>query len=407
MTTETETVTLAIDGGAPVRATVLPYGKPWLDDDDKRAVLDVLGSDFLTTGPRVAAFEQAFAARVGAAHAVSFSNGTAALHGAMHALGVGPGDEVIVPAMTFVASANCVVYCGGTPVICDVDAATLLIDPASAAARITPRTKAIVAVDYAGQMADYDALRALAARHGLALVADACHSLGATDGHGRRAGNVADLSAFSFHPVKTITTAEGGVVTTGTGSDGDAAAHAARLRAFRGHGIHTDFRQREAAASFAYDMVELGFNYRLSDIHCALGIAQLQKLDAWIARRAHIASSYDAGLAGLPLTPLARRAGHSAWHLYIVQLELDKLRVDRAQVFRALRAEGIGVNVHYIPVHHHSFYRQRFGTKPGQQPNADRAFDRILTLPLFPRMDDRDVQDTIDAVRKVLRAYAA
>lgn len=396
---------LAVDGGPAVRSGVLPYGKPWVDDDDKRAVLEVLGSDFLTTGPKVGAFERAFAATTGAHDAVSFANGTAALHGLMTALDIGPGDEVIVPAMTFVASANAVVYRGGTPVICDVDEATLLIDPASAAAKITARTKAIVAVDYAGQMPDYAALEALAAPKGIAVVADACHSLGAVDARGVRAGQAAKLSAFSFHPVKTITTGEGGVVTTND------AALAKKMRTFRNHGIETDFRQREAAASFTYDMVSLGYNYRLSDVHCALGIAQLAKLDAWVKRRAQIADAYDARFAALalPLRPLARKNGASAWHLYVVQLDLSRLRngIDRAHVFRALRAEGIGVNVHYIPVHHHSFYRERFGTKIGDQPVADWAFERILSLPLFPKMTDADVDDVVTAMHKVLGAYAA
>lgn len=398
----TDRTALAIDGGTAVRDGVLPYGKPWVDEDDKRAVLEVLASDFLTTGPKVGAFEKAFADKTGARDAVSFSNGTAALHGMMTALDIGPGDEVVVPAMTFVASANCVAYRGGTPVICDVDARTLLIDPASAASKITSRTKAIVAVDYAGQMPDYAALEDIASARGqgIAVVADACHSLGAVDGRGKQAGSAARLSAFSFHPVKTITTGEGGVVTT------DDAALAKKMRTFRSHGIETDFRQREAAASFTYDMVSLGYNYRLSDVHCALGITQLAKLDAWVARRALIADAYDARLRGLPLAPLARSEGKSAWHLYVVQLDLDKLRVDRAQVFRALRAEGIGVNVHYIPVHHHSFYRERFGTKPGDQPNADRAFERILSLPLFPKMSDADVDDVVTAMHKVLKAYA-
>jgi perosamine synthetase len=396
-----KTAALAIDGGAPVRSGVLPYGKPWVDEDDKRAVLEVLASDFLTTGPKVGAFEKAFAEKTGAKDAVSFSNGTASLHGLMTALDIGPGDEVIVPAMTFVASANCVAYRGGTPVICDVDPDTLLISAESAASKITPRTKAIVAVDYAGQMPDYAALERLCVERGIAVVADACHSLGAFDARGVQAGRAARMSAFSFHPVKTITTGEGGVVTT------DDPALAKKMRTFRNHGIETDFRQREAAASFSYDMVSLGYNYRLSDVHCALGIAQLAKLDAWVARRASIADAYDARLAGLPMRALARRPGKSAWHLYVVQLDLDKLRVDRAQVFRALRAEGIGVNVHYIPVHHHSFYRERFGAKPGDHPHADRAFDRILSLPLFPKMSDADVDDVVTAMHKVLGAYAA
>lgn len=393
------TTKLAIDGGAPVRAKTLPYGRPTVDDEDKRVVLDVLGSDYLTTGPRVAAFEQAFAARVGAKNAVAVSSGTAALHTALFGLGIQPGDEVIVPTMTFAASANAVAYLGGTPVLCDIDPETLLIDARDAARRVTNKTKAIVSVDFGGQIADDAALLELVRERGLRHVCDACHSVGAVGSSGKSAGTVGDVSAFSFHPVKTITTAEGGMVTTGDD------ALAARMRTFRNHGITTDYRQREATASFEYEMVDLGYNYRLSDLHCALGISQLRKLDGWLTRRATIADRYDAALVDLPLRPLERRKGKSAWHLYVIQLELDRLRVDRAQVFRALRAEGIGVNVHYIPVHHHPFYRQRFPTRAGDLAAADAAFERILTLPLFPTMSDADVDDVVTALTKVLAAY--
>jgi perosamine synthetase len=378
----------------PVRQTVLPYGRQWVDEDDIAAVVDVLRSDWLTTGPRVAEFERAVAEFVGTRAAVAVSNGTAALHAAMYALGVGPGDEVLVPALTFAASANCVVYQGATPVFVDVEPETLLIDPVKADAQITPRTRAIIAVDFAGQPCDYDALHALASRHNLPVVADACHALGGSD-RGRLVGSLATLSTFSFHPVKPIATGEGGMVTT------DDPELARRLRLFRNHGITTDHRQREQTGSWFYEMVDLGYNYRLSDLQCALGLSQLRKLPAWVKRRQAIARRYDAAFATLPaVQPLAVRPEvRHAYHLYVV-----RVGGDRGRVYSQLRAEGIGVNVHYVPVHLHPFYRRRFGTGPGLCPVAEAAYESLLSLPIFPRMSDADVDDVIRSVAGAVSA---
>jgi len=391
---------LAIDGGKPVRKDLLPYGHQWIDEADIQAVTEVLRSDWLTTGPKVGEFEQAFADVVGAKEAVAVNNGTAALHTAIYAAGIKPGDEVIVPPITFDSSANCVVFQGGTPVFVDVDPDTLLIDPARVEAKITPRTKAIIAVDYAGQPCDYDALRAIANQHGLTLVADACHALGGSY-KGQRVGSLADLSAFSFHPVKPITTGEGGMITT------DDAKLAQRMRIFRNHGITTDHRQREQQGSWFYEMVNLGYNYRLTDLQCALGISQLRKLPEWVKRRQEIAKRYDEAFAAIPcVEPLGVRDDVShAYHLYMIRLDLPQLEVTRAKVFSALRAEGIGVNVHYIPVHLHPFYRKRFGTGPGLCPVAEAAYEELITLPIFPRMSHDDVDDVIGAVSKVIEAY--
>jgi perosamine synthetase len=393
---------LAIDGGTPVRATLLPYGRQSIDEREIAAVAAVLRSDWLTTGPKVAEFERALAAAAGAADAVVVSNGTAALHAAMYALRIGPGDEVIVPTMTFAASANGVAFVGGTPVFADVNPDTLLIDPTQVEAKISGQTKAIIAVDYTGQPCEYDRLRAIAEKHGLTLVDDACHAIGGSY-QGRPVGSLAVLNTFSFHPVKHVTTGEGGAIAT------DDAALAGRMRLFRNHGISTDFRQREAAGSWVYNMVDLGFNYRLSDIQCALGITQLAKLPQSVARRQAIAAQYDAAFAELPgLHPLCVRNDVShAYHLYVVRLDLETLRVDRGQALRALRAEGIGVNVHYRPVHLHPFYRDHFGTRPGDCPVAEAAYERLLTLPMFPGMSDTDVQDVITALEKVLSAFRA
>ena len=393
---------LAIDGGTPVRERLLPYGHQSIDDDDIGAVVNVLRSDWLTTGPKVREFERAFASFTGAGEAVAVSSGTAALHAAMHELGIGPGDEVIVPAMTFAASANCVVYQGGTPVFADVEPHTLLIDCRAVEAKINARTRAIIAVDYAGQPCDYDSLRALAARHDLALVADACHSLGASY-KGRPVGTLADLNIFSLHPVKAMTTGEGGMITT----ESFETAHG--MRRFRNHGITSDHFQREQLGSWLYEMVELGFNYRLSDIQCALGLSQLGKLPCWIARRRAIARRYDDAFAQLPaIEPLGvnPEIGH-AYHLYVIQIESGYLSADRAQCFAALRAEGIGVNVHYLPVHLQPFYRESFGARPGLCPHAEAAYEKIISLPIFPAMSDGDVDDVIEAIWKVMGAYGA
>jgi perosamine synthetase len=381
---------------------MLPYGRPFVDESDIQAVAEVLRSGWLTTGPKVAQLERAMAAAAGTREAVALSSGTAALHAAMFALGIGPGDEVVVPAITFVASANCVVFQGGTPRFADVDPGTLLLDPNQAEAALTPRTRAIVAVDYAGQPCDYDALREIARRRGIALVADACHALGGSY-RGRSVGSLAGLSTFSFHPVKVATTGEGGAVTT------DDPALADRVRRFRNHGIKADHHQRARDQSWFYEMVELGYNYRISDIQCALGIGQLAKVSGWIERRWRIARRYDEAFSQSELVrPLQVRPDVShAYHLYVISLALGRLHAGRQAVFAALRAEGIGVNVHYLPVYLHPFYRERFGCKPGLCPAAEDAYQRILSLPIFPGMTDRDVEDVIAAVEKVTRQYMA
>ncbi len=396
----TTSARLALDGGRPIRAAMLPYGRQAIDEADVDAVVTVLRSGWLTTGPAVAEFEAAFAKATGVAEAVALANGTAALHAAAFGAGIASGDEVITTPMTFAATANCVRYQGGTVVFADVRADTLNLDPSAVESLVTPRTKAIIAVDYAGQPCDLDELAAVADRHGLALLEDASHALGATH-RGRRVGGVARMTTFSLHPVKQITTGEGGMVTT------DDREIAARLRAFRSHGITSDFRDRERAGSWLYDMQVLGYNYRLTDLQCALGLSQLPKLDDWVARRRAIAARYTAALAALPAveTPTVLGDREPAWHLYVVRLRLDCLRVDRAQVFRALRAENIGVNVHYVPVPWHSYYAA-LGYRKGSWPVAEAAYARMLTLPIFPTMTDTDVDDVVEAVAKVLGHYA-
>jgi perosamine synthetase len=392
---------LAIDGGTPVRKTLLPYGRQSIGEEDIQAVVAVLRSDWLTTGPKVAEFEEAFAAGVGARHAVSFSSGTAALHGAAFAAGLKPGDEAITTPMTFAATANCVLYQGAAPVFADVSADTLNLDPEHVASQITPRTKVVLAVDYAGHPAELDAIHELAASHGFIVIEDACHALGA-EYKQRRTGSIADMTVFSFHPVKHLATGEGGMVTT------ERADLAETLRRFRNHGISSEARQRQSAGQWHYEMVLLGFNYRLTDIACALGLSQLKKLKANLARRREIAARYTAAFDNLEgvTVPAVRADVTPAWHLYPIRVNLEKLTVDRGQIFRALRAENIGVNVHYIPVHLHPYYRERFGHTAGEYPIAENAYTRLISLPMFHGMSDEDADDVIRSMRKVIHHFA-
>jgi len=392
---------LAILGGVPVRATLLPYGRQAVDEGDIAAVAQALRSDWLTTGPRVGEFEEAFAAAVAAKFAVSFSSGTAALHGAAFVAGLGPGDEAVTTPMTFCATANCVLYQRARPFFADVSADTLNLDPAAAEEKVTGRTKAILPVDYSGHAADLDALMDLAERHGLTVIEDASHALGG-EYRGRRVGSVAHMTTFSLHPVKHVTTGEGGMVTT------QRADLAETLRRFRNHGISSEARERQSAGQWQYEMVMLGMNYRLPDINCALGLSQMKRLDENLARRREIAAAYSARLAGFPglILPTVRADVNPAWHLYAVRVDTAHLTVGRAEIFRALRAENIGVNVHYIPVHLHPYYRERFGYKGGEFPVAEAAYEQLLSLPMFPAMTDADVDDVVRAMGKVLEHYA-
>lgn len=369
----------------------VPYGRQILGDEEVAAVTRVLRSDWLTTGPAVDDFEAAFAGFVGAEHGVAVANGTAALHLCMLAAGIGPGDEVIVTTMTFAASANCARYVGADVVFADVRDDTLTIDPEQVADLVTPRTRAIVAVDYGGTPADIDPLLDIAEAHDLVLIEDACHAPGATY-RGRPVGSLAHLSTFSFHPVKHLTTGEGGMVTT------DDAGLAARLRKLRNHGIETDFRQREEHGTWEYDVSELGFNYRLSDINCALGRAQLERLPAFVTRRRELAARYDDLLAPVssvrrPVVPEDREA---SWHLYPVRVTREPVATLRRAAFEHLRANGIGVNVHYRPVHLHSYYTS-LGFRPGLCPRAEAAYEGLLSLPMWPGLTEDD-QDRVVAL---------
>lgn len=357
---------------------MIPYGRQTIDDDDIAAVVEVLKGDWLTQGPHIAEFEEAVAARVGARHAVAFANGTAALHGATFAAGLGPGDLVVTTPLTFVASANCARYVGAAVDFVDIDPATLNID----LERVPANADAVVAVHYAGLPTDLSRLP----RRPRIVIEDAAQALGAATPDGP-VGSCArsDLCMFSFHPVKSVTTAEGGIVTT----NDDALAE--RMRTFRTIGVH----RKPEVAGWYYEVEELGFNYRLTDVHAALGTSQLRKLDRFVDRRNELAARYRELLADLPveLPPAAPAGSKHAYHLFVLRVP------DRKRVYDELRADGVGTQVHYVPVHHHPIYA---GASSGALPNADAAYERILSIPLFPSLTFDEQDHVVSSLRRAL-----
>lgn len=371
---------------------MIPYGKQTIEQDDIQAVVDVLQSDFLTTGPKIAEFEQTVADYVGAKYAVAISNGTSALHAACFAAGIGPGDEVITTPLTFAASANCVLYCGGTPVFADVDPKTYNIDPEDIRRKITDRTKAIIAVHLAGQPCDMDAIHSIAREHGLIVIEDGAHALGSVY-KGKKVGSMSDMTTFSFHPVKPITTGEGGMIVT------DNEEFYKKMVLFRSHGITRDasMMTRNDGPWF-YQQFDLGYNYRITDIQCALGCSQMKKLDRFLARRKEIVARYNEAFADCDniITPYQLSDTESGWHLYIVQVK----NCDRRQVFEAMREKGIGVNVHYIPVYMHPYY-QEHGYENLHCANAEEIYSHIISLPLYPGLTSEQQDYVIDTLKSL------
>ncbi|MBS4022825.1 MAG: UDP-4-amino-4,6-dideoxy-N-acetyl-beta-L-altrosamine transaminase [Dethiobacter sp.] len=391
---------LAIHGGKPVRENYLQYGRQWLDEKDIQAVADVMRGDYLTTGPTIATFERETAKYVGARHAVAFANGTAALHGACFAAGIGEKDEVITSPLTFAASANCILYQGGTPVFADINVQTYNIEPHAVDALITEKTKAIIPVDFSGLPADIDAIKKIAQKYNLIVIEDAAHALGATY-KGKKVGSLADMTMFSFHPVKHITTGEGGVITT----NNEGYYHT--LLQFRNHGIIKDANKLiNNHGLWYYEMQSLGYNYRITDIQAALGISQLIKLSHFIKIRQDYAEYYNSAFRDIEeiTCPAETLNLFSSRHLYIIRLNLEKLTAGRKEIFHALVKENIGVNVHYIPVYYHPYY-QKLGYSKGLCPNAEKVYEEIITLPLFPAMSRQDLDDVICAVKKVVSHY--
>ncbi|MCJ7790469.1 MAG: UDP-4-amino-4,6-dideoxy-N-acetyl-beta-L-altrosamine transaminase, partial [Candidatus Atribacteria bacterium] len=372
------------------------------DQDDIKAVSEVLQSDWITQGPKVEEFEKNFATYIGARYAVAVNSGTAALHTACFAAGISKGDKVITTPITFVASANCVIYQGGTPVFADIREDTLNIDPEEIKKKITSDTRALIPVDFTGLPVDLEEILQIARKNNLVVIEDASHALGATY-QGKKIGSISDMTIFSFHPVKHITTGEGGMITTNNKK------YYERLKLFRTHGIT---KEKDKLLNYEgpwyYEMQELGYNYRLTDFQCALGLSQLKKIDRIIQRRREIVQKYNSefkDIIEIKIPEINPIDSNPVWHIYIIQLNLDRLKVDRREIFEALRAENIGVNVHYIPVHLQPYYRNKYNFHQGDFPKAENYYLRAITLPIFPKMSEKDVDDVISTVKKIIRYY--
>lgn len=374
----------------------IPYGKHWIDEQDIMAVADTLRGDLLTQGLKIEEFERAIAQYCGAKYGVAVSSGTAALHSAYAVAGISSGDEVIMSPLTFSATASTVVFCAGKPVFADIEEDTLNVDIKEIEKKITNKTKVIAPVDFAGHSCDYDRLLALVKEHNLLMIEDASHALG-SEYHGQRLGFLADMTILSFHPVKHITTGEGGMVLTNNEE------WHGKLKTFRHHGIV----KRPDLAGWYYEIKNLGNNYRITDFQCALGLSQLKKLDNFIKRRREIGARYNEAFQGVEtlIVPKEQEYSKSSYHLYIVQLRLEQLKVGRKEIFDALRERGIGVQVHYMPLHLHPFYAKTFGYKKGDFPKAETYYNRALTLPLYPKMTDEEVERVIIIVKEVIAHY--
>lgn len=392
---------LAIFGGEPVRKNRIFYGKQWIEEDDVEAVRETMLSPYITCGPKVEELEQKLCDITTAKHAIAVSNGTAALHVACLAIGIKPGDEVIVSAITFAASANCVLYCGGTPVFADIRPDTYNIDVEDVKRKITDKTKAIVAVDFTGQAVELDELRKICDEHNLYLIEDGAHSIG-TKYKGRPVGSIADITTFSFHPVKTVTAGEGGACMT---NDDELYR---RMHLFRSHGITRDINEmvNKSDALWYNEQVMLGFNYRMTDFQAALLVSQLGKLEKFSNLRKEVRKKYDAAFKDMPEIFLQESIPESdtTQHLYIIRLNPDKLKCNRREFFDALYAEGTCPQVHYLPVYMHSYY-ESLGYKKGLCPVAEATYDQIMSIPFYAALSDEEVEDTIKAVKKVVEYY--
>lgn len=370
----------------------LSYGRQSIDEDDIQIVIETLRSPFLTQGPKIQQFEQAIANYVGTQYAVAFCNGTAALHAACYAAGIGVGDEVITSPITFVASANCVRYMGGTVVFADIDASTYNINPEEIRKKITPNTKAIIPVDFTGQPAEMDAIMDIACEHNLVVIEDSAHSLGA-EYKGEKVGTQADMTMFSFHPVKPITTAEGGIIVTNNEE------YYRKLQLFRSHGIEqTDFSAEQGG--WYYEMTDLGYNYRMTDLQAALGLSQITKIDTFIQQRREIAAFYTEAFQDIEgiIVPQQLEGTNSGWHLYMLQLD----GISRKFVFEQMRSLNIGVHVHYIPVYWHPYYKE-LGYGRGICPIAEKWYEKALTLPIHPNMTIDDLSIIVSNIKELLK----
>lgn len=393
---------LAILGGRPVRKDLLPYGHQTIDNEDINEVIKVLKSDWLTQGPKVDEFEKEVARYCGVKHAVAFSSGTAALHAATFSCGISKNYEAITTPMTFVADANSILYCGGTVKFADIEDNLPLINPDEVVKNINNKTKAVIPVDYSGHPCNIERINEIAKEQDIIVIEDAAHSFG-SEYKGKKIGSFADITIFSFHPVKNITTGEGGIVVTNNFDLYE------KLLLFRSHGITRNPNNMiKNEGSWYYEMHLLGFNYRITDFQCALGISQIKKIDYFVRKRRKIAQIYDKEFENFEeiKTIIEKQDSKSSYHLYPIQLKLEKLNSNRKSIFDALRSENIGVNVHYIPIHYHPYYQNEFGYKRGDFPNSEKYYETAISLPIFPKMTDKDVSDVVEAVTKVIKHYS-
>jgi UDP-4-amino-4,6-dideoxy-N-acetyl-beta-L-altrosamine transaminase len=380
---------------------LIPYGTQWIDEEDIHSVVEALRSDYLTQGPAVASFEEAICAYTKAKYCVAVANATAGLHIAVKALGISPGMEGITSPNTFVASANSLLYNGLVPVFADIEGTSYNIDPREIEKKMTDKTKVIIPVHFAGRPCDMEQINLIARHHRVNVIEDAAHALGSNYKDGTKVGNCkySDMTVFSFHPVKTITTGEGGAITTNDKALYD------KLRLLRSHGITKDPNVlTETPGPWYYEMHDLGYNFRITDIQAALGITQLKKVEVFKQRRTEIIEQYTMGLSGLSgvITPMADNTS-TCFHLYVVQIDFDKIGKTRAEVMERLKAKNIGTQVHYIPLHTQPYYKKNFAYRRGDYPVAERYYDHALTLPLYPKMSDDDVQYVIDSIKEIFR----
>lgn len=393
---------LAINGGEAIRDATIYYGRQWINELDIDEVCKILKGDLITCGPKVVELEEALASYTNAKYAVAVNSGTSALHCACIAAGIVPGDEVITTPLTFAASANCILYCGGKPVFADIDPNTYNINPESIEMLITEKTKAIIAVDYTGQAVDIKRIREICDRHHLVFIEDAAHAIG-TRYNGESIGSLADMTCFSFHPVKTVTAGEGGAITTN-----DAVLYE-KLVLAHAHGITYDEEKMidgPHEGPWCYEQVSLGFNYRMTDFQAALLISQMKRLESFKRRRVEIVRQYDDAFQEMEGIIVQKEIPESdtCRHLYVIRLDLEKLTCTRRQFFDAMVAEHVQPQIHYVPVYWFPYY-QKLGYKKGLCPVAEEIYKGIMSIPLYPKMSDKDVEDVINAVKKVLENY--
>ncbi len=379
-----------------MRNKFIPYGHQWIDKKDINEVAKTLGTDWITQGPKIGEFEEAVCKYCRAKYGVALSSGTAALHAAYSVAGIGLGDQVITTPLTFAATANTAAHCGAELVFVDIQKETLNINPKEVEKKITKKTRAISIVDFAGHPCDFNEIKKIAEKYNLLIIEDAAHSLG-SEYRGKKIGSLADMTIFSFHPVKTITTGEGGMVLTNRKDFYD------KLKIFRHHGI----TKKPEKGDWYYEIENPAYNYRLTDFQCVLGISQLKKLNKFIKKRREIVAEYNKAFKNIKeiITPKEKNYLKSAWHIYVIQLCLDKLRVNRRKIFKALRKNNIGVQVHYMPLHLHPFYQRKFGYKKGDFPVAEEYYQRAITLPLFPKMTNEEVKRVIKTTKKIINSY--